>query len=121
MTMNDGAPPNSDAELSVASMRSFPMSVQRVLSDLVSSKPIDALVLFGSRAMGDNDIRSDFDIAVSAPSLQRREFSMIRVEVAEAPTLYWISLVHLELTPLRLRERILRQGVLIYERPKASG
>lgn len=100
---------------------SFPMSVQQVLTDLVASKPIDTLILFGSRAVGDYDARSDFDIAVSAPRVGKQEFSKIRVEIAEAPTLYWISLVHLELTPIRLRDRILSQGIIIYERQKASG
>jgi predicted nucleotidyltransferase len=77
---------------------------------------IERLILFGSRAAGDADPRADVDLALSAPRLTRPQFARLRVDAYEAPTLYWISLVHLEATPERLRERIEIQGIVIYER-----
>lgn len=95
----------------------IPHSVQRVLDALVRNHPIEELILFGSRAVGDCEPRSDFDIAVCAPSIERYQFSKIRVETAESRTLYWVSLVHFDTTPKRLQCRIREQGVTIYERP----
>ncbi len=95
----------------------IPQSVQLILDTLVITHPIDELILFGSRAVGDYEPRSDFDIAVRAPSIDRYQFSKIRVETAEARTLYWISLVHFDTTPTRFQSRIREQGVTIYERP----
>lgn len=93
-----------------------PLSVQSVIDELVDIYPIEKLVLFGSRAVGDFDPRSDFDIAVFAPELCKKKFSKLRLDAAESRTLYWVSLVHFESNPPALQERIVSQGVVIYER-----
>jgi len=99
----------------------MPESVQLVLDTLVKTYPVEELILFGSRAVGDHEPRSDFDIAVRANAIDRYQFSKIRVEIAEARTLYWVSLVHFDTTPPKLQERIQKQGVTIYDRSKATG
>lgn len=93
-----------------------PASVHRVIKELVKLYPIDKLVIFGSRAVGDHEDRSDFDIAVFSKSICRKKFSKLRLEIAESRTLYWISLVHFESNPPALKKRILEQGITIYER-----
>jgi predicted nucleotidyltransferase len=93
-----------------------PISVQRVIEDLVLFYPIDRLVLFGSRAVGDFEERSDFDIAVFSQSLCKGQFSKLKLDAAESRTLYWVSLVHFESNPPALQRRILEQGITIYER-----
>lgn len=60
-----------------------PLSVQSVIDELVDLYPIEKLVLFGSRAVGDFDPRSDFDIAVFAPKLCRKKFSRLRLDAAD--------------------------------------
>ncbi|WP_080516749.1 nucleotidyltransferase family protein [Teredinibacter turnerae] len=98
-----------------------PISVENVLKELVERYPIDKLVLFGSRAVGDNEERSDFDIAVFSKSLCKRKFSKLRLDAADSRTLYWVSLVHFESNPAALQERILQQGIIIYERTQTAG
>ncbi len=93
-----------------------PISVQRVIDELVELYPIDKLVLFGSRAVGDFEERSDFDIAVFSQTLCRKKFSRLRLDAADSRTLYWVSLVHFETNPQALQQRILEQGITIYER-----
>jgi len=93
-----------------------PLSVKKVIKELVELYPIDKLVLFGSRAVGDYESRSDFDIAVFSRSLCRKKFSRLRLDAAESRTLYWVSLVHFESNPPALQQRILEQGITIYER-----
>ena len=100
--------------------QNIPESVIRFLRFLTVSTAIDRIVLFGSRAFGDNDPRADVDIAVSAPTLNRLRFARFRVAAYEARTLYWVSLVHLEETPEVLRKRIEEQGVILYDRQKTK-
>lgn len=99
----------------------IPESVQQVLAMLVRTYPIEELILYGSRAVGDHEPRSDFDIAVRATAMSRHAFSKMRLDIAEARSLYWISLVHLNTTPPKLQARIKEQGITIYELSKTAG
>lgn len=98
----------------------IPTSAQSFIRHLSSLPQIEQIILFGSRAVGDNDPRADIDLAVSAPNLSRWQFAKLRIEAFEARTLYWISLVHLEQTPNILRKRINQQGVVLYGRKKTD-
>ena len=98
----------------------LPKSVLSFLHTLAQHPNINRIVLFGSRAIGDHDQRADVDVAISAPTLKRGEFARLREAAYEARTLYWITLVHLELTPKALRQRIMTQGVTLYEREKTT-
>ena len=84
----------------------LPDSVRDALHFLVFVPEVRAIILFGSRAVGDNDEKSDFDISVSAPSLARNKFSKLRDTIAHSRTLYKISISLLEAMPERLQKRI---------------
>ena len=75
------------------------------------------LILFGSRARGDNRPRSDFDLSLDAPTMLDAEWVRLALDVdEEAPTLCGIDLVHLQKAQPALRQAILDEGVIIYER-----
>jgi predicted nucleotidyltransferase len=97
----------------------LPDSVRATLQLLVFVPEVRAIILFGSRAVGDHDEKSDFDIAVSAPALARRDFSKLRDAIAHSRTLYKISVSLLETMPERLRARVTSQGLTVYERKEA--
>ena len=101
-------------------LTNIPRSARDLIRWLSSLPEIERIILFGSRAVGDNDPRADIDLALSAPSLNRWQFARLRVRAFECRSLYWISLVHLEETPDTLRERIHQQGVILYEQAKAT-
>lgn len=82
---------------------------------------IERMILFGSRAIGDHDDRSDLDVAVSAPELDRAGLAALRDRLDRFRTLYTISLTPIESMPPRLRDRVLAQGVLLYERQETEG
>ncbi len=105
----------------VIAMKNIPPTVTSFISRFVEAPCVERIILFGSRAVGDNEDRADVDLAISAPTLSRIEFSTLRIAAFDARSLYWISLVHFEQTANRLRERIINQGVLIYERKETSG
>ena len=94
----------------------LPESARASLELLLRIPEIERLILFGSRAVGDNDDRSDFDVAISAPTLERGALSGIRDMIDQSRTLYHISVSVLEFMPPALQARVLRQGITLYER-----
>lgn len=94
----------------------FYRDLLRVLSD---HPEVRRVILFGSRARGDAQPRSDIDLAVEAPdatSRQWRDLWFFLVEDAE--TLLHVDAVRLEEAPPELRERIVAEGKVLYERPE---
>ena len=94
----------------------LPESARASLQLLLDVHEVQRIILFGPRAVGDHEERSDFDIAVSAPDLSRSGWSYLRDRVAQARTLYRISVTLLETMPVRLRDAVLLQGIVLYER-----
>jgi uncharacterized protein len=80
---------------------------------------VERVRLFGSRARGDAFARSDIDLAVDAPGMDPHDWLRISLDFAEeAPTLLLIDLVRLEEAPAHLREQILDEGIVVYERAR---
>lgn len=102
------------AVLSYQGHPNIPRSAAEAIEELTSNPRVEALILFGSRAFGDHEDRSDIDLAVFGPGISRNEWALLRDRVASARTLYWISLVHLDRNPATLRHRILTTGIVIY-------
>lgn len=94
----------------------FPPSVLAALSSLFLNEQVQRVILFGSRAFGDNDERSDFDLAISAPSLDRCGMIEIWEGIERSDTLYKISVSLLEVMPNHLKASVLSTGVIIHER-----
>ena len=83
------------------------------LADLARDHGAERLVLFGSRARGDNRERSDVDLAVyGMPEAQRGAFWL---DAEELPTLLKLDIVHLspDTAPEFLRN-IKKDGVTLY-------
>lgn len=98
----------------------IPSSVIRFLARITTGYPIESLILFGSRAFGDHEDRSDIDIAVCGPEITRLDWARLRAAAYEANTLYWVSLVHYDKSPPFLQARIKETGVEIYVRTKTA-
>ena len=96
-------------------MPRIPDSVVAAL-DLIKAVPaVRRIVLFGSRAVGDEDERSD--LAISAPDLDPRGVARLRDAVSTTRTLYHVSVTRIEDMLSSLRSRVIAQGRTIYERP----
>lgn len=83
---------------------------------LAERNGVNRVVLFGSRARGDNRKRSDIDLAATGGNVAA--FSLDVDE--ETPTLLMYDVVDLDgpVQPELLKE-IERDGVVLYERPEA--
>ncbi len=79
----------------------IPESAWRFLADLAEHPAISSMILFGSRAFGDHDERSDVDVAIRGPQITRTEWARIREAAYHANSLYWITVVHYDRNPQR--------------------
>ncbi len=71
--------------------------------------------LFGSRATGSARRASDVDLAIAAPTADRRQWADLCAALEEAPLIYELDVVRLErATSPRLQEKIARDGVRIF-------
>lgn len=85
--------------------------------ELFPRRPIKRVILFGSRAREDAGERADIDLAIEAPQATRKEWLDICSFLREdSQTLLSIDVVRLEEAPSELREKILKEGIVLYER-----
>lgn len=87
--------------------------IQQQITDLAGKFKIDKVILFGSRARGDNRSRSDIDLAVSGGDI-----TGFRLEIDDAVhTLLMFDVVNLD-EPVQeaLLESIEKEGMTIYEK-----
>ena len=86
--------------------------------DLIKAVPtVRRIILFGSRAVGDEQERSDIDLAISAPGLDAPGVARLRDAISTTRTLFKISVTRIEDMPAALRSRVLALGRTLYERP----
>lgn len=91
--------------------------IQNDLVQIAAAMPeVSKLILFGSRARGDADERSDIDIAVEASGLSREKWLRLLDEVEEVNTLLPIDVIRFEEAAEALKENIVREGKILYAR-----
>ena len=94
----------------------IPDAIRRLVARLGTEPSVRRVLLFGSRARGTAQPRSDVDLAVEAPAASARDWLRLTDMAEEAETLLSIDLVRLDEAPPELRERILTEGQPLYER-----
>ncbi|MGL4226976.1 MAG: nucleotidyltransferase domain-containing protein, partial [Rickettsia sp.] len=79
---------------------------------------VNEIWLFGSRARGDNDERSDIDIAIISPNITDQEWLEVMDIMESADTLLKIDCVRFESTKIssELYENILKEKKIIYDK-----
>jgi hypothetical protein len=98
----------------------LPPSVLGFLCELAGNAAVEELILFGSRAFGDHDDRSDADIAVRGSLITPLAWARIKDAASNSRSLFWISLVHFDRNPSQLQLKILETGVRIYVRTQTA-
>ena len=86
----------------------------------IASLPfVDKVVLFGSRARGDHHDRSDIDLAVFCAGAGADDWREVKNCLREGriDTLLNVDCVRFDDSPAALREHILADGTVLYERP----
>ena len=91
-------------------------AIETLVARLRDLAEVRRVILFGSRVRGDNQPRSDIDLAVSLPDGTALDWQAV-VEAADSvPTLLMIDLVRWEDAPRVLKSRIVSEGKVLYER-----
>ncbi|TFD97110.1 nucleotidyltransferase domain-containing protein [Jeotgalibacillus sp. R-1-5s-1] len=84
---------------------------------MVATYPdVNRLLLFGSRAHGDYQERSDVDLALEAPGLSNGSWLLLCQEIEEVETLLKIDLVRLDGAPEKLLIEVQRCHHVLFER-----
>lgn len=95
----------------------IPDQVRSALRACFQAYPwVKRVLVFGSRARGDAEERSDIDLAVEAPGASEHQWLELYFAIEELDTLLKIDLVRLEHASDELRREILSHGVTVYER-----
>ncbi len=90
-------------------------TIYKLIADTAAKYSAYKVVLFGSRARGDNHDRSDIDLAFYGVSEENQ--SLLWNDIEELPTLLKFDIVHIDNnTDTELLENIKRDGVIIYEK-----
>lgn len=101
----------------VGDLNAHPQFIEKIVQEAVRQLDAKRVILFGSRARGDAEQRSDYDIAIEAPDVSDRQWSRFVLDIEEGlDTLLAIDLVRLEEAGSRLCEEIEREGKVIYAR-----
>lgn len=90
--------------------------IDEITNHLATLPFVERVILFGSRARGDHDERSDIDLAVSCPNITASQWLEIWDYIDDAPTLYSIDIVQFEKVNIKLQENIRKEGLVLYER-----
>jgi predicted nucleotidyltransferase len=94
--------------------------LESLVRELAEMPDVERVVLFGSRARGDNRERSDIDLAVAAPRASVLTWDRVKELAEEAPTLLSIDVVRLDQASRTLRDVIEDEGIVLFERPRAA-
>lgn len=98
-------------------MNKQPDAIYKLADHIRHCPHVEKIVLFGSRARGDERERSDIDIAVIGPEMTDEEWTDIWTYVdEEAPTLLCVDVVRWKEASDKIRKSIEREGVVLYER-----
>lgn len=93
------------------------MELNKQLIGTVSAMPeVHRVILFGSRARGDADEYSDIDLAIEAPQATQKQWLQLLLLLDDLDTLLSIDVIRLEDAPTLLRERVMEEGKVLYER-----
>lgn len=94
-----------------------PAFVQEVVDEAVTRLDPQRVVLFGSRARGDHEARSDYDLAIEAPGATEGEWARFVLDAREGfGALLHLDLVRLDEADEGLRRRVDDEGLLLYVR-----
>ena len=92
---------------------SLPDDAYRDIVKFAKLHDLQQVVLFGSRARGDHQQRSDIDLAISGGNAHDYKYDLNQ----HGDSLRFFDVVDLDHTPsLPLRQEISREGILIYEK-----
>lgn len=95
-------------------LREVPLFLQKLIQESRACCKVERVIVYGSRARGDESELSDWDLAFDVPADQKISWLEFSSEISErAETLLKVDAVDLNDVPQALRNEILRDGIQI--------
>lgn len=89
------------------------------INEIAKKYNVEKVILFGSRARGDNLDTSDYDLAIFAEDLNPITIARFSIKIDEIETLKKIDLVYVDKnTDGSLLDNIIKEGMIIYEKAR---
>ena len=102
-------------------MNKQPKVIEEITRHLEGYAHVERVILFGSRARGDEEERSDIDLAIEGPDITESDWRKIRDFIEEdARTLLSVDIMRVEHVSEKMRRSIAQEGVILYERSSNS-
>ena len=92
----------------------LPRSIQRIVDRGIAEVRPEKIVLFGSRARGDANPASDYDLAFFGVTDHATWVHFAAEMIAEPPTLFGLDIMRFEHVSPEMQASILRDGVTLY-------
>ena len=89
--------------------------IKQQIIDLAQRYDLSKVILFGSRARGDNRERSDIDLAIAGELADCIEFSLAAEEEISTLLMFDFVIIDKTLSP-ELQAAIEKDGVILYEK-----
>ena len=96
-------------------MKLDPKLEEQIVNLFSANSHVTKVVLFGSRARGDADERSDIDLAIYALGIDEREKAKLTCLVDDLNTLLPVDIIWIDEASQPLKEQIARDGVVSCE------
>ena len=96
-------------------MKLDPKLEEQIVNLFSANSHVTKVVLFGSRARGDADERSDIDLAIYALGIDEREKAKLTCLVDDLNTLLPVDIIWIDEASQPLKEQIARDGMAIHE------
>ncbi|PWH81231.1 nucleotidyltransferase domain-containing protein [Brumimicrobium oceani] len=91
------------------------------METLAKNRNVERIIVFGSRARDDYEEFSDIDLAIDCPNMTKYDWLKLKEFVTYDLNIFIrISLVPYHLNPTELKERIITNGITIYEKGKTQ-
>ncbi|GIX42899.1 MAG: hypothetical protein KatS3mg129_2632 [Leptospiraceae bacterium] len=91
--------------------------IQKIIEEIKQYQP-EKIILFGSRARGNNKPNSDIDIALDI-NLDFRKKRKLKERIDQISGLYSVDLIFLQDTTDNFKEKILKEGIILYEKNRS--
>lgn len=94
--------------------------VDRIVEVCARYEEVERVILYGSRATGRFYSGSDIDLAIDAPKMDFSRYACLSGDLDNEPILFRFDLHHLQTLDERVRRKVERDGVVLYDRKAAA-
>lgn len=87
----------------------------KIINTILDYKPVDKIILFGSRAQNRSQQASDIDIAIFSNNWTSTDINLVHDKLEEdIPTIFQFDLLHYNSLQNKILKKQIEQGITLY-------